>query len=59
MRNLPVGVFMLPSSVPRPNREVEIGYVPNFFRPDFNVSLCWRTEIMIFACALFFIEDWQ
>ena len=55
MRNSPVGVLMLPSFDPRPNREVETGYVPSFFRPDFNVSRCSRTEMWIFACALFFI----
>jgi hypothetical protein len=59
MRNLPVGVFMLPSFDPRPNREVETGYVANFFRPRFKVSSCARTEMWMLACALFFIGEWQ
>ena len=59
IRNLPVGVFMLPSFVPKPNREVEIEYAPSFFSPNFNVSRCLLTEMWIFDCALFFIAEWQ
>lgn len=59
IRNRPIGVFMLPSRVPTPKREVETTYTARLFLPDFSVSRWFRIEIEIFVCALFFIGEWQ
>ena len=54
MRNFPGGVFKLPSFVPTPKRELEMGNVRSVRRPRFKLSCCFGIEIAILVCALFF-----